>query len=149
MARDLGAPWIDIDAEIVASEGLAIDRIFRERGEAAFRDLERTAMAAALAGPPAVIAAGGGWAAQPGNLEVAERQAFTLYLSLPPEVAAARLGATDDRPLLVGDPLPTLRNQLAERERWYRRAGLEIDASGAPEQVAAAVVTAVRQYAGW
>ncbi len=106
-------------------------------------------MDGALAGPPQLIAAGGGWAAVPGNLERAEPAALSLYLSVSPEVAARRLGAAADRPLLAGDPLPRLREQLAQRESWYRKAGLEIAAEAAPERVAAAVATAARQYGGW
>lgn len=106
-------------------------------------------MARALGEPPQIIAAGGGWATVPGNLEQAEPAALTLYLSVTPETAARRLGAAGDRPLLGGEPLPRLREQLAEREPWYRRAGLEIATDAAPERVAAAVAVAARQYGGW
>ncbi len=148
-AAELGAPWWDLDQVIASEAGVPIARLFAERGEEAFRELERRAMARILAGPPSVIAAGGGWAAQPGNLDRAEPGAYTLYLSLPPEVAARRLGAASDRPLLAGDPLPRLREQLAARGPWYDRAGMEIDASAAPEQVATAVINAARRHAGW
>ncbi len=148
-ATELAAPWWDLDQVIAAETGDTVARLFADRGEQAFRDLERQAMSRILAGPPALVAAGGGWAAQPGNLDRAEPGAFTLYLSLPPEMAARRLGAAGDRPLLTGDPLPRLREQLETRERWYRRAAMEVDASVAPERVAAAVIIAARQYAGW
>lgn len=106
-------------------------------------------MARILAGPPTVIAPGGGWAAQPGELASAEPHALTIYLYVPVEVAAERLGAALDRPLLSGDPLPRLRELLAAREPWYRLAAMEIEASGPRELVAEAVVTAARQYGGW
>jgi shikimate kinase len=106
-------------------------------------------MAAALDGPPSVIATGGGWAVQPGNLAAAESRALSIYLSLPAGVAAARLHGTDDRPLLGSAPLERLGELLAERERWYRLAGVEIAADRAPELVAEAVATAARRYGGW
>lgn len=148
-AARLGAPSIDLDHQIVQQSGRTIAQLFAERGEAAFRELEREAMARALAGPAAVIAPGGGWAAQPGNLAAAESRALTLYLYVSPEVASARLGAALDRPLLAADPLPRLRELLAERQSWYRLAGLEVDATGPAELVAHAVVAAARQYGGW
>lgn len=106
-------------------------------------------MATALAEPAQVIATGGGWAAQPGNLAAAELMSLTIYMSVSPEMASRRLGPAADRPLLAGDPLPTLEALLAQRAAWYALAGVEIDASGSPETVAAGIVTAARQYGGW
>jgi shikimate kinase len=149
VAEALGAAWCDLDQRIEAAEGRSIVDIFAHDGEAGFRDLERQAMAAALAEPPQVISPGGGWAAQPGNLATAELVSLTIYMSVSPEVAARRLGPAADRPLLTGDPLPTLQELLAQRAAWYALAGVEVDASGSPETVAAGIVTAARQYGGW
>lgn len=134
----------------MAGAGVAtIREIFEHHGEPAFRDLEHVAMEGLLDGPPSVIASGGGWAAQEGNLTAAEPRALSIYLSLPAEVAARRLRGVDDRPLLGREPLERMRDLLAKRERWYRLAGIEIAAEAAPELVAEAVATAARQYAGW
>ena len=154
MAREaaelLGAPWVDLDQAIAVAQGATIPELFAQHGEAHFRDLERQTLALLLeAEVPAVIATGGGWAAQPGNLESVAGRSLTLYMCVTPEVAARRLGPALDRPLLTGAVLPRLRELLAARERWYRLADLEIDASAAPEVVAAAVHTAARQYGGW
>src|SRR5258705_1790034 len=54
--------------------------IFAEKGEPAFRDMERKEMEAALANQPAVLAPGGGWAAQPGALEAARATGYVIYL---------------------------------------------------------------------
>lgn len=96
-----------------------------------------------------VISPGGGWAAEAGNLAAVEGRALTIYLYVSPEVAARRVGAATDRPLLAGDPLPRLRELLARRAPWYRLAGIEIDAHPAPQVVAAGVVAAARRYGGW
>lgn len=146
----LSAPWHDLDDVVTQAAGSAsVAEIFAERGEPAFRRLEQASMLGVLAGPPAVIAAGGGWAAQPGNLAAAEAGALTIYLSLDPAVAATRLRDTADRPLLAGDTASRLHSLFAEREQWYRLAGIEIAADRSPELVASAVATAARQYAGW
>lgn len=149
VAAELGAEWCDIDGRIEAATGQSVTALFASRGEPAFRNLERQAMAAALAEPPQIIASGGGWAAQPGNLAGAELVALTIYLQVTPELAATRLGGAAGRPLLADDPLPRLRALLAEREAWYSLAGLEVAADGPLELVAGGVVTAARQYAGW
>jgi len=150
LAADLlGAPWHDLDAVVATDTGQSVPELFATRGEAAFRDLERQALDRLLAGPPSLIAAGGGWAAQPGNLASASLRALTIYLSVSPELAANRLGPAQDRPLLAGATLPRLRELLQAREGWYRQADLELDGRSSPEAVAAAVATVARQYAGW
>jgi shikimate kinase len=133
----------------VAEAGCSIPELFAREGEAAFRARERRAMARALAEPPQIIAAGGGWAAQPGNLDEAELRALVVLLEVSPAVAARRVGAASDRPLLVGDPLPKLEALAAERAVYHARAGFAIAADAAPELVAAALATGARQYAGW
>lgn len=148
-AELLGAPWVDLDQAIVAAEGSSIPELFATHGEAHFRALEREMMAQALAGPPGIIATGGGWAAQPGNLAAVGPAALSLYMSVTPEQAAARLGQSVDRPLLVDGPLPRLRELLVGRQEYYRLADLEIDAAAAPDLVAVAVAVAARQYGGW
>jgi shikimate kinase len=145
----LDAPWVDLDQAIALTVGETIPEIFARHGEAHFRALERQILADLIDGDPAVIASGGGWAAQPGNLEAVAGRALTLYMCVTPEVAAARLGEAPDRPLLSGAVLPKLRELLGNRERWYRLADMEIDAAAAPDRVAAAVATAARQYGGW
>lgn len=148
-AELLGAPWIDLDQVIALAQGATIPEIFARHGEPFFRDLEREILADLLADDPAIIASGGGWAAQPGNLESVAGRALTLYMGITPELAARRLGPATDRPLLSEAVLPKLRELLAIREPFYRLADLEIDAAAAPELVAAAVATAARQYGGW
>jgi shikimate kinase len=148
-AELLGAPWIDLDQAIALAQGATIPEIFAQHGEPHFRDLERQTLAELLAGEPLVIATGGGWAAQPGNLEAVTGRALTLYMRVSAEVAAGRLGPAADRPLLSGAVLPRLREMLAARDAHYRLADLEIDAAAAPELVAVAVATAARQYGGW
>lgn len=148
-AAELGTEWVDLDREVERREGRTVSEIFAADGEERFRALERAAMQELLQGQPLLISAGGGWPAVPGNVAAAEARAFIIYLSVSPGTAAARLGGAADRPLLAGDPLPGLVRQLAERERWYRLAGIEVPADGPAAGVAAAVATVGRQYGGW
>jgi shikimate kinase len=41
VARDLGATFVDVDAAIIRREGRPVTLIFAEKGEAAFREMER------------------------------------------------------------------------------------------------------------
>ena len=149
-SRRLGAAFSDIDLLVAAAAGRPVADIFVSLGEAEFRRLERAAVLGALAAPPHLIAPGAGWIAEPGNLESAASSACIVYLRVLPETAAERLGPDDSRPLLRGgDRVARLRELLERREPWYRRAAREIDASGAADAVAEAVVAVARELGGW
>src|SRR3989442_73338 len=80
VSEQLHCGFVDIDAMIARKEGRPISMIFAEKGEATFRALERQEMESQLNNPPAVIAPGGGWAAQEGAIEGAGDRAFAIYL---------------------------------------------------------------------
>ena len=140
----------DIDAILVRRMQMPIERIFGELGEARFRELEREAVGAAVAGQPAVVVPGGGWAAQPGALASVRPAAFLIYVKVPPATAAARAASGEARPLLTGpSPLERMRAILKDREPCYLRADAEVMNEGPPAEAAAAIAAMARQYAGW
>jgi shikimate kinase len=150
-AERLGAPFVDIDQRIAGEHSLTITELFARHGEPWFRDRERELVAAVLAGPPAVVATGGGWAAAPGNLELARGKALTVYLVVSPAVAARRLDRADDRPLLAGgERLGALSRLLAAREAAYGAADerVETDQMGV-EAVAERIAELARLRGGW
>jgi shikimate kinase len=87
-ADGLAAPLIDIDGLLVREMGMPISQIFGMVGEARFREMERDAVNAAQGGNPGVIVPGGGWAAQPGQLEAALASSLVVYLKCQPATAA-------------------------------------------------------------
>ena len=151
VAAELGAPLVDIDAVIVRQVQMPIARVIGERGEPAFRELERQAVRSALADPPSVVVPGGGWAAQPGQIEVARTSALIVYLKTMAITAVKRLGADAGRPLLAGDDLlERLREQLQVREPFYSRADHAVVTDGRTiEATAADIVALARAEAGW
>src|SRR3954447_18117642 len=60
LAARLDLPFFDSDCEIEAAAGETIEEIFRNRGEAVFRDGERRVIARLLDQPTHVLATGGG-----------------------------------------------------------------------------------------
>lgn len=150
-AETLGTAFTDIDRVIETEAGLTIAELFRAEGETVFRAREHVAVARALAEAPHLIAPGGGWAAEAGNLDPVEPDAFVVYLVVDPAIAASRLAGDHSRPLLATpDPAATIRDLLAKREPYYQRAAIEINAAVGPAaEIAAAVVAAARRWAGW
>ena len=151
VAERLQAGFVDVDAIIERREGRPIAMIFAEKGEAAFRDMERKEMETALASEPAVLAPGGGWAAQPGALDAAKAHALVIYLRARPETAAQRAAPEGTRPLLLGgDPVVRMRQLQQEREPYYRSAHAQVDTERkSPAQVASEVVRLAQSSAGW
>ena len=146
----LGADFDDTDLLVSGTAGRSIPDVFARDGEVGFRRLERAAMAEALDRPARIIAAGGGWAAEPGNLEMAAGCALTIYLSCSPPVAARRMGGSTDRPLLPPLPLPALEALLARRRPYYERAEAVVGTDQRePRDVAADVVALARSHGGW
>jgi shikimate kinase len=127
VAAALGWRFVDSDEQIEARTGRTVREIFEADGEAAFRVLERDALAAALADPaPAVVAAAGGVVLDPANRDLLRDAGKVIWLTAEPEVLVSRVDTGDHRPLLAGDPLGTLRRLAAERQTLYRDVADEV-----------------------
>jgi shikimate kinase len=153
VAQKLGAGFVDFDQVIVRKQGMPIAQIFGLHGEQKFREMERQVADNALAGPPAILAPGGGWAAQEGHIEKAkELGAFVIYLKVFPAVAANRATGDGTRPLLVGDdPLARMKKLLDEREPFYKKADADVpnDSPRTAEQATDEIVKLAKEQAGW
>lgn len=151
VARSLGAAFSDVDELIERDEHRTVSKLFAERGETAFRLLERAQVERLMEAAPGVIAPGGGWAAQAGALEQVQGLVLTVYLDTAPETAGQRTASQGHRPLLVGgDPYETMRALFAARRAFYERAdGVVKTDERTPEAVAMEVVALARSAGGW
>lgn len=151
VAEKLKAGFVDFDLVISRKMGMPISQVFGEQGEVRFREMERKAAENAFAGPPSVIAPGGGWAAQPGQLDAAKAHCYTIYLKVLVTTAAQRAGGDGTRPMLAGDdPVARMRDLLKDREPFYLVADAQVKGDNrTAEAVAVEVVELARQNAGW
>lgn len=141
LAEHLGMPFVDSDAVIEASEGLAVREIFATRGEAEFRRVEAATITRLLAGPDAVLAVGGG------ALTTAEVRAALLghqvvLLDVAFEEALERVASDPGRPMLHR---PDLSGLYDRRQDDYREAAhVAVPVSGrSPREVVADVLAAL------
>jgi len=130
LAIVLGYDFLDLDTLIAAEEGMPISQIFTARGESAFRALE-TRMVERVAGRTGcVLATGGGTIVNPRNLDVLKRSGVVVALTADPDTILARIGPTEDRPMLWGgDRRERVRLLLEQRADAYAKADLIVDAS--------------------
>jgi shikimate kinase len=141
----LGRPFVDTDDVVVALAGRPIPEIFAADGEAAFREVERRAVAWALEGPPGVVATGGGAPLDATNRERLWAGNLVVWLDAPVDVLVRRVGAAGaGRPLLSGGAAARLARLAEARRPVYAAAHLHLVTSGlSPADVAAAIISAL------
>jgi shikimate kinase len=135
LARLLGVPFVELDAQIEAETGLPVREIFAREGEARFRELEADALQKAGTQDPSVVSCGGGVVLEPANRVTLRATGEVVFLSVPLEVLHERVQPATDRPLIhaAGD----LERLFREREPLYREfAAHVVDGTGSPQEVA-------------
>lgn len=141
LARRLGWPFVDTDAEIETREQRSIATIFRESGEPYFREVERAVLRDVARGTPTVIATGGGVVLSSTSRQLLQRVGSVFYLRAPLDVLLERVGDDPGRPLLGDDPHAALRRLHDERARFYEQVGTPVDAAQPIDSVVDAILT--------
>lgn len=131
----------DTDHDVERQTGRTISDIFVEDGEAHFRELERAAVAAALAEHDGVLALGGGAVLDPATRELLAGHPV-VFLQVGLSEAVKRVGLGSARPLLLGNVRGRIKALLDERTPIYTSVAThtvstdELD----PDQVAARII---------
>jgi len=141
VARALGYLLIDFDWTIELWAQMTIAEIFRQQGEAAFREYERTLCRVLSKSQGLVLATGGGAMVDPRN-RAAVSNGCVVCLDCAEDELLRRLRGCQNRPMLWGDdPDAALRALLRERQPAYAALPHHLDTTHrTPEQVAEAVL---------
>ncbi len=133
LARRLALPFRDSDHVIEQEIGCSIADFFAREGEAAFRDVEQSAIEELMKLPEGVLATGGGAVLRQANRERLHSSGRVIYLRSTPEQVFRRVRHDDKRPLLqVDDPLARLHMLHAERDPLYREVAHIVIETGKP-----------------
>jgi len=137
LAEAYGVTVRDTDADVEAADGRSISDIFVESGEAHFRELERAAVADALARHDGVLALGGGAVLDPATRELLAGHRV-VFLRVGLAEAVKRVGLGTSRPLLLGNVRARIKALLDERTPIYESvADIVVDTDQrSPEDVA-------------
>ena len=132
-ARELNVPFIDLDWYIEERFHKSIRELFAERGEASFRELERSMLHEVSEFEDVIVSTGGGTPCFFDNMDYMNRHGQTVFLDVHPDIVFNRLRvATRQRPILQGKTDEELRSFIVEaldkRAPFYSQARYRFDA---------------------
>lgn len=143
LARMLGVPFLDSDAEIERAANCTVAEIFARDGEAFFREKEAQVITRLLSGTPGVLSVGGGAYLNPATRELIRDKGVAVWLKADLELLWSRVKRKDTRPLLrTADPYRTLADLMQARAPAYAEADLVVEAQ--PEASIEATAASVR-----
>jgi len=127
----LQRPVVSTDKLIEERAGSKIADIFERFGESYFRKIERDIVTEVAKHHGVIIDCGGGAVVDPHNLNQLKKKSLLIYLSASPKVIYERVKDDTHRPLLKGeDPQKTIKELLALRQPFYKKADYTIDTDG-------------------
>ncbi len=144
LSEVIGYGYIDSDSVIVAREGKLLSEIIAERGREAFLDIEGK-VNSEIAANRCVIATGGSVIYRDTAMQKLKEKGTVVYLKLPYEVIAKRLGDLKKRGVALKDGF-TLKDLYDERTPLYEKyADVVVQLSGkSVEQSVQEVVKALQ-----
>ena len=132
LAKNLGAPFLELDALIEKEANLSLGELFSLHGEPYYKRLAYDLLLKQLAqSEQKVIATGGSIVTDPETWQLLKRRSHTVWLKAKPEDHWKRvLGQGDTRPMANRTSAMTeLRSILALRSPLYSEAAQTIDTS--------------------
>ena len=128
IANVLHFTYLDTDQVIEVRASKPITEIFEQDGERVFREWERKVVEELIHRRKTVISTGGGLPVNEANLLSLKAHALVVCLWASPETIFERVRGHEHRPLLnQPDPLAKIRELLAVREPYYRKADVLVN----------------------
>ena len=130
LAKRLKMNFVDSDKLIEEKEGIKISKIFQEKGEPYFRDVETEVIKEVAKYENSVIATGGGVVLKEENMQALRKRGTIICLSADAATVLKRTSYNHLRPLLEGerqDRENKIKNLLAFRTPYYEKADFMVD----------------------
>lgn len=133
LARSINWSFIDMDHLFEDRHAMTISSYFEKFGEDGFRLAEHEILVNVSEMENVIIGTGGGSPCFYNNMDVMNNSGLSIYLKLSPEILFERLiHAKQQRPLVANktesELLEFIADKLKEREPFYNKAGLVVDA---------------------
>ena len=131
LGKRLKRDVISTDGMIEKIEGQTISDIFKTKGEAYFRALEKKVVKEISSKTGVIIDCGGGVVLDRENVVNLKAQGQLFYLFTSPQVIYQRVKHQTHRPLLQReDPLATIKELIEMRQPLYEQADVIINTDG-------------------
>ena len=133
LKTEMAWQFVDLDEYFETVYQTGITQYFADCGEDAFRKAERTMLKQVIGMEKVIIATGGGTPCYFDNMALMNTHGLSIYIKLSVDTLVERLcGARQVRPLIAGksreELKPYIAAKLAEREPFYNRAKVIVDA---------------------
>ena len=147
LATRLDLAFVDADEEIESAAGKPIMDIFKDHGEAYFREGERKVIARLLGSGPQVLATGGGALLAAETRDNIRRSGISIWLKAELPVLMRRVLKRNTRPLLEKDPEGVMRQLMEARYPIYATADITVESRDLPhETVVGEIVEALTKH---
>jgi len=132
LAARLQLPFVDADEEIERAAGKPIMDIFKDHGEAYFREGERKVIGRLLASGPQVLATGGGAFMVAETRDNVHRLGISVWIKAELQLLLRRVLKRNTRPLLQVDPEAVMRSLMETRYPIYATADVTVESRDLP-----------------
>jgi shikimate kinase len=132
LAPRLQLPFVDADEEIERAAGKPITDIFKDHGEAHFREGERKVIARLLGSGPQVLATGGGAFMVAETRDTVRRLGISVWIKAELPLLMRRVLKRNTRPLLQVDPEGVMRTLMQARYPVYATADVTVESRDLP-----------------
>lgn len=123
LKQNYGRRVVEMDLVIEEQEQMTIARIFEEKGEEYFRELETGLLQKLQGEPNLVVSCGGGVPLRARNVEVMKESGQVIFLTATPETVYQRVKNSHNRPLLEKNKnFPFISALMEERKSRYEAA---------------------------
>ena len=132
LERLLGMKRVEMDQQIVKTQGMEITEIFARYGEEFFRDLESRVTEELSRERGRVVSCGGGVVLRQANVERMKENGSIVLLKARPETIYERVKDSTERPILNADmSVAHIRELMEKRSALYEAAAdLAVDTDG-------------------
>lgn len=147
LQRELGFPLVEMDERIVQEQGMSINDIFAQYGEAHFREIESQLVVDLGKQEPSVVSCGGGVVVRPENTQNMKKSGRIVLLKASPETIFERVRNSTDRPILNGHMNVEYIAELMEKRRalYEEAADITIQTDGKTrEQICEEIIGKLR-----